>query len=108
MFRVSGRKEGLPQLPDGIFLEDNSHESAAVERFVASARRMNIPTTKPRRATGTLASSVNLLLPAALASGNLKLVPNAVVREITTDPKTGLANGAFFLDRTSKREYHAK
>jgi choline dehydrogenase-like flavoprotein len=108
MFRVSGRKEGLPQLPDGIFLEDDSHDSAAVERFVASAKRMNIPTTKPRRATGTLASSVNLLLPAALASGNLKLVPNAVVREITTDRNTGLVNGAFFIDRVSKREYHVR
>src|SRR5947209_3415847 len=108
MFRVSGRKEGLPQLPDGIFLEDNSNDSAAVERFHASAKRMNIPTTKQRRATGGLASSVNLLLPAALASGNLKLVPNAVVREITTDRKTGLVNGASFLDRVSKREYHVK
>jgi choline dehydrogenase-like flavoprotein len=108
MFKVSGRKEGLPQLPDGIFLEDGSHDSPAVERFNASAKRMHIPTTKPRRATGALASSVNLLLPAALASGNLKLVPNAVVREITTDRNTGLANGASFIDRVSKREYHVK
>jgi choline dehydrogenase-like flavoprotein len=108
MFRVSGRKEGLPQLPDGVFLEDDSHDSPAVERFNASAKRMNIPTTKQRRATGALASSVNLLLPAALASGNLKLVPNAVVREITTDRNTGLANGASFIDRVSKREYHVK
>jgi choline dehydrogenase-like flavoprotein len=108
MFRVAGRKEGLPQLPDGVFLEDDSHDSAAVERFNASAKRMNIPTTKQRRATGALASSVNLLLPAALASGNLKLVPNAVVREISTDRHTGLANGASFIDRVSKREYHVK
>lgn len=108
MFRVSGRKEGLPQLPDGIFLDDDSRDSAAVERFNAAARRMNIPTTKPRRATGRLASSVNLLLPAALATGNLTIAPNAVVREITTDRNTGLANGASFIDRRSKREYHVK
>src|SRR5438067_10036224 len=108
IFRVSGRKEGLPQLPDGVFLEDDSRDSVAIQRFIASAKRMNIPTTKQRRATGELASSVNLLLPAALASGNLKLVPNAVVREITSDRKTGLVNGASFLDRVSKREYHVK
>src|SRR2546422_227802 len=108
MFRVSGRKEGLPQLPDGIFLEDDSRDSVAIQRFIASAKRMNIPTTKQRRATGTLASSINLLLPDALATGNLKIVPNAVVREITTDRHTGLANGAFFLDRVSKQEYHVK
>ncbi len=108
MFRVSGRKEGLPQLPDGVFLEDDSRDSAAVQRFIDSAKRMNIPTTKQRRATGELASSVNLLLPGALATGNLKIVPNAVVRNITTDPNTGLANGANFIDRVSKREFHAK
>jgi choline dehydrogenase-like flavoprotein len=108
MFRVSGRKEGFRQLPDGVFLEDDSRDSVAIQRFIASCKRMNVPTTKQRRATGELASSVNLLLPDALATGNLKIVPNAVVRQVTTDRNTGLANGAFFLDRVSKREYHAK
>jgi choline dehydrogenase-like flavoprotein len=61
-----------------------------------------------RRATGTLASSSNLLLPEAMETGNLTLTPNAIVREVTVDPKTGLANGALILDRRSKREYHAK
>jgi choline dehydrogenase-like flavoprotein len=107
IFRVTGRKEGWPQLPDGVFLEDNSHDSISVQRFIESAKRMNVPTTKQRRSTGTLASSVNLLLPDALATGNLRIVPNAVVREITVDPNTGLANGASFVDRTSKRDYHA-
>src|SRR5262249_62237475 len=105
MFRVSGRKEGLPQLPDGVFLEDDSRDSVAVQRFIASCKRMNVPTTKQRRATGELASSVNLLLPGALATRMLKIVPNAVVREITKDRNTGLANGAFFIDRVSKREF---
>jgi choline dehydrogenase-like flavoprotein len=106
MFRVSGRKEGFRQLPDGVFLADDSRDSPAIQRFIDSARRMNIPTTKQRRSTGTLSSSVNLLLPGALATGNLRIVPNAVVRQITTDRTTGLANGAFFIDRVSKREYH--
>src|SRR5579862_1913105 len=108
MFRVSGRKEGLPQLPDGVFLEDNTRDTPAIARFVESCKRMNVPTTPQRRATGELASSVNLLLPGALSTGNLTIAPNAVVREITKDRNTGLANGAFFLDRVSKREYHVK
>jgi len=54
-----------------------------------------------------LASSLNLLLPDALGTGNLTLVPNAVVREITIDKNTGLVNGANFLDRHSRREMHA-
>jgi choline dehydrogenase-like flavoprotein len=108
LFRVSGRKEGLPQLPDGVFLEDASPDSLSIARFVAAAKQRRIPTTKPRRATGQLASSANLLLPDALATGNLSIVPNAVVREITIDKITGLANGAHFLDRHSRREIHVK
>ncbi len=49
---------------------------------------------------------MNLLLPGAIATGNLTVVPNAVVREITTDRSTGLANGASFIDRRSGRDYH--
>ncbi|MEX2260479.1 MAG: GMC family oxidoreductase [Bryobacteraceae bacterium] len=107
MFRVSGRKEGLPQLPDGVFIPDESRDSVSVQRFLASAGRMKIPTTKQRRATGQLASSVNLLLPEALATGRLTIVPNAVVREISVDRNTGLANGAHFVDRRTGRDYHA-
>jgi choline dehydrogenase-like flavoprotein len=107
IFRVSGRKEGWDQLPDGVFLEDNSRDSLSVQRFIESAKRLNVPTTKQRRSTGTLASSVNLLLPDALSTGNLRIVPNAVVHEITADPNTGLANGVSFVDRISKRDYHA-
>src|SRR5438094_7513319 len=108
LFRVSGRREGFAQLPDGIFIEDNSPDSECVRRFIASAKRMNVPTTKSREATGQFASSVNLLLPDALATGNLTIVPNSVVREITVDRNTGLANGAHFVDRRMRREYHAQ
>jgi choline dehydrogenase-like flavoprotein len=110
IFRVSGRKEGLPQLPDGNFIEDNSPDSEAVQKFSAKAKERGIVVTKMRRALGKgqLASSFNLLLPDALATGNLTIVPNAVVRELTVDKDTGLVNGANFLDRHSRREMHAK
>jgi choline dehydrogenase-like flavoprotein len=106
ILRVTGRKEGLPQLPDGIFIEDGSRPSDVIQRFTDAAKKKGVPTTQPRRATGQMASSVNLMLPDAVATGNLKIIPNAVVREITKDPKTGLANGAHFIDRQSKRDYH--
>ena len=108
LLRVAGRKEGFRQIPDGIFLDDHSADSTSIERFLAAAKKRDIPTTKPRRATGSLASSVNLLLPDALATGNLEIVSNAVVRGITIDKHTGLANGAHFVDRRSKREFFAK
>jgi choline dehydrogenase-like flavoprotein len=108
IFRVAGQKAGLPQLPDGVFLEDNSRDSESLKRFAAALKARGISTTKPRRATGTLASSINLLLPSALESGNLTVISNAVVSTITTDPHTGLANGVKFIDRRSHREMEAK
>jgi len=110
IFRVAGRKEGWNQLPDGEFLEDTSPWSGAMQRFISAAEKRSIGVTKMRRATGRgqFASSFNLLLPDAMDTGNLTLVPNAVVRNITTDRNTGLANGVNFVDRQSGREMHAK
>jgi choline dehydrogenase-like flavoprotein len=48
------------------------------------------------------------MLPAALDTGRLQIVSNAVVREITLDKNIGLATGARFIDRRSKQEFHAK
>jgi choline dehydrogenase-like flavoprotein len=110
IFRVTGRKEGLAQLPDGVFVEDESPYSESIQRFAASAKQRGIPVTKIRRALGNgqLASSLNLLLPDALATSNLRIVPNAVVREITVDKRTGLVNGANFVERQSRREMRVK
>lgn len=107
IFRVAGRREGLPQIPDGVFLEDNSRDSESVQRFINAAKARGIATTKARRATGTLASSINLLLPDALESGYLTVVPNAVVRSVDLDKHTGLASGVTFIDRRSQRELKA-
>jgi len=108
MFRVSGRNEGLPQLPDGKLLPDESNDSLASQRFIASAKKLGVPTTKPRRSTGTLASSVNLLLPEALATGKLHIVANAIVSRLTVDRNTGRINGAHFIDRRSRQDYHVR
>jgi choline dehydrogenase-like flavoprotein len=110
IFRVVGRKEGLAQLPDGNFIEDNSPDSETVQKFAAAGKSVGMTITKMRRATGSgpLASSFNLLLPDAIATGKLTLVPNAVVREITIDKNTGLVSGANFHDRHSGRELHVK
>src|SRR4029077_8969075 len=110
IFRVAGRKEGLAQLPDGVFIEDNSPDSESVRKFASAAKPVGMTVTKMRRAMGNgqLASSFNLLLPHAMATGKLTIVPNAVVREITVDKNTGRVNGAHFHDRHSGSEYHVK
>ena len=110
IFRVSGRKEGLSQLPDGNFVDDTSPDAGALKRFGAAGQSRGMTVTKIRRSLGDgqFASSYNLLLPPAQATGNLTIVSDAVVREITTDKKTGLANGVNFVDRQSGRELHAR
>lgn len=110
VFRVSGRKEGLAQLPDGNFIPDNSPDTEAMKRIAAAGKSKGMTVTKIRRALGNgqLASSINLLLPDALATQNLTIVPNAVVREVSIDKNTGKVDGAHFVDRQSGREMHAR
>jgi choline dehydrogenase-like flavoprotein len=75
---------------------------------LANARGIGVSVGRSSLGVGGLASSINLLLPDALATGKLDIVSNAIVREITLDKKTGLVNGAHFIDRHSKREMHVK
>ncbi|HZC43415.1 MAG TPA: GMC family oxidoreductase [Acidobacteriaceae bacterium] len=110
IFRVSGHPDGLPQYPDGNFVVDDSPWSGSMQRFIAAGKKLDVPVCKARSAMGRdgLASSINLLLPDAFATGKLTAVPNVVVREITVDKNTGLANGANFVDRHSRREMSVK
>ena len=85
-------------------------DTDSIKRFteIANKRGSGFPSGVPRSAKMGLASSINLLLPDALATGKLDIVENAIVREISVDKNTGLANGAHFLDRHSGREMHVK
>lgn len=111
IFRVTGRKEGWPQFPDGNFVEfAASEDTTSIKKVTDAATKRGFGVSKWRHALGKdgLASSINLLLPDALATGKLDIVENAIVREITTDKNTGLANGVHFVDRHSRREMHVK
>jgi choline dehydrogenase-like flavoprotein len=111
IFRVSGRKEGWPQFPDGNFVETTyPPDTETIKRVTELANKRNIQVSKWRSALGRdgLASSINLLLPDALATGKLDIVQNAIVREISADKNTGLASGAHFVDRHTGREMHVK
>jgi choline dehydrogenase-like flavoprotein len=106
IFRVQGVKYGLPQYPDGNFVADETPWCGAMQRFREAGANRGIPVCKPRVSLGVdgLASSVNLLLPDALATGRLKAIPNVVVRELRTNPATGLVEEVHFADRLSRRE----
>ena len=109
IFRVSGRKEGWPQFPDGDFVETTyPPDTETIKRVTQIANKQGVQVSKWRSALGKdgLASSINLLLPDALNTGKLDIVQNAIVRQISVDKNTGLANGAHFVDRHSGREMH--
>jgi choline dehydrogenase-like flavoprotein len=111
IFRVTGRNEGWPQFPDANLTEMPAGEdSETIRRVTAICNKRGVQVSKWRHAMGRdgLASSINLLLPDALSTGKLDIVENAIVREISVDKNTGLANGAHFVDRHSLREMHVK
>jgi len=106
IFRVKGHPDGLPQYPDGNFILDDSPWCGSMQRLRAAGAQRGFPVCKARSSLGVdgLASSVNLLLPDALATGKLQVIPNVVVRELRADPATGLVREVHFVDRLSRRE----
>src|SRR5271168_3855993 len=110
IFRVHGHIDNLPQYPDGNFVPDDSPWTGCMQRFVDAGKKKGVPVCKARSSQGVdgLASSVNLLLPDAFATGKLQAVPNVVVRQLSVDKNTGLINEAHFVDRISRREMSVK
>jgi len=110
IFRVQGQLTGLPQFPDGNFVPDNAPWSGCMKRLMEAGKSRNISVCRQRTSLGIngLASSVNLLLPDAFATGKLRAIPNVVVRQLNVDKNTGLINEAHFVDRISRREMSVK
>src|SRR5271167_4539827 len=110
IFRVEGNPNGLPQFPDGNFIPDTKPWPQSLLRVDAVAKERNIPLCRQRTSLGIdgLASSINLLLPDAFATGKLQAIPNVVVRELRVDKNTCLINEAHFVDRLSRREMSVK
>jgi len=131
---ISGKNEGLAHLPDGEFqphidfncIEDYFSESIKKtyqDRVVTPSRVANL--TKGLLGRGPCQyrnlcsrgcpftgyfSSNGVTLPAALATGNLTLVPNAIVAEIIYDKEKKRAKGVRVIDSVTKQstEYFAK
>jgi choline dehydrogenase-like flavoprotein len=111
LYRVAGRPEGLPQFPDSKFvIVQEAPDSPLIQLLSPLAAKRGMVFTANRSSMGVngLASSINLLLPDALESGNLTILPNAVVREIRLDQNTGLAGEVFFVERHTGRELSAR
>ncbi len=131
---VSGRREGLSQLPDGEFqkpmpwyaLEETIAgrlKRHAPDVTLTNARTAILTEDLPGRSachycgpchrgcsTGSYFSSLSSTLPAARATGRMTLVANAVVERLEYDPGSGRISAVRVIDSQTRerREYRAK
>jgi len=123
------RETGLHNEPDGIFQPPPAPR--AHELLIKKAcDRMKIPVVAARRSVLTRPlngrpachycgqcgrgcsahsnfSSVSVMLPPALQTGRLTIVPNAMAREVTVGAD-GLATGISYIDTQSNTEYQVR
>jgi len=133
---ISGRKEGLRQVPDGPFLpplEMNVAEKrvkkgiddAYADRTMTNGRLAVLTKSKPEQnraachycgpctrgcSAGAYFSSLSSTLPAAQATGNLTLNCDSIVHSVKYDHEKGRATGVRVIDRKTKeaREHDGK
>jgi choline dehydrogenase-like flavoprotein len=131
---ISGRAEGIPHVPDGVFLPPmemnciEKHFSEKVKshfkgRYVTNGRVANLTKGLGDRGpcqyrnlcergcpfTGYFSSN-SATIPAAAATGNLTIRPHAIIYEVIYDEKTGKATGVRGIDELTREtfEYFAK
>lgn len=124
---VFGSYENLPNDPDGVFLpppKPRLHElmirkAGNTAGIPVIPSRLSILTKKINDSRGVCFncaqcyrgcmvygdfSSSSVLVKPALATGNVDLITNAMVREVITD-SNGLAKGVSFVDKLTLEEY---
>jgi choline dehydrogenase-like flavoprotein len=126
-----GTVENIPNEPDGIYLPPPAprlHEHL-IKR---AGKNINIPVIPSRMAMLTKTinedrgacfycaqcgracqsyadfSASSVLCKPAMKTGNLKLINHAMVREVLTDAKTGMATGVSYVDTISMKEFTVK
>jgi choline dehydrogenase-like flavoprotein len=99
--RICGINEGLPQLPDGDLAAPPAPTPG--ERRFKAAVEGRWPT---RRVTAmrTVQGPEDAPLRAAVATGLLTLIPEAVVRRVLVEPNGQRASGVEYLERESRSE----
>jgi len=123
---IFGSMEGIPNEPDGVFqppprprcYELLIKQAADKLKITCIANRLSI-LTQPLNgrpachycgqcgrgcATHANFSSTSVLLPPALATGKLRIITNAMAREVMTDD-SGLATGVSYVSRSDRRDY---
>ncbi len=124
-----GSREGLPNEPDGIF--QPPPKPRCYELLIRKAcRSLDIPCIPARLsiltrnlngrpachycgqcgrgcASHSNFSTPSVLLPPALETGRLKIIANAMARQVTTDAE-GRATGVSYIDKDDRREHQIR
>jgi choline dehydrogenase-like flavoprotein len=127
---VFGAPIDMPNEPDGIFLPPP--KPRCYEYLIQRAsQKLNIPSVPSRLsiltqpvngraachycgqcgrgcATHSNFSSPSVLIPPAMKTGKLKIIANAMAREVTVDNASGLATGVTYIDKATKRDNHVR
>lgn len=127
---ISGNKDHLPQLPDGVFLPPipmNSIEKHLQERVnaeytdrqVINGRVANLTEAKNGRGKcfyrnrcnrgcpySGYFNSVTFTIQDAKRTGNLFLRPNSIVKQVLYDETSKKASGVVVIDKETKEEMH--
>jgi choline dehydrogenase-like flavoprotein len=120
---LTGRKEGLPQIPDGEFGEARSLNAVEEHLRETLQRRFSRILTPSRIAEGrtngnracqfcgethsdgvVYYSSINGALPDAMATGKLEVKTASIVHSVLLDSASGMASGVRVIDSITKAE----
>lgn len=117
-FQVKGRRDGLPQLPDGIYTE--SPELTPAEAYLQELVTQHWPDRTLITSRGfplhrptpdhpwPRSSSLGSSLKAALATGRVTVQPDAVVSHLTFDPVSRQARGVEYVHRVNKTTHEVR
>jgi choline dehydrogenase-like flavoprotein len=92
-------KLGIPLIPSRLSIITRNHNGRPACHYCGQCGRSC--------ATGSNFSSPTVLLPPALKTGNLEILTDAMVREVTVDD-TGKATGVLYVNRLNRDHVEAK
>ncbi|HZS06058.1 MAG TPA: GMC family oxidoreductase [Blastocatellia bacterium] len=124
---VYGTQEGLPNLPDGIYLPPPTMRCGEV-RLKKGCERLGIPAIANRKAvltqnyagrsachycgecgrgcdTASRFSTLDAIIPGLTGKPNFTLKTHAAAHRVLVDPRTNRARGVSYLDTRNKQEY---
>lgn len=127
---IFGSKEGIENNPDSDFFQPPPKPRAYEHLLMRAGKKLGIPVIPARMAILTKPlngrpacfyatpcgrgcairanfQSTTVLIPPALETGNLDVLADAMVREVTLDAQ-GRANGVHFIDKKTGKEEHVR